>query len=314
VYTDAAAALAENGTLILYSDGVVERRGEPLEAGMARLLAAADGVLSPEALADRLLETVDPQRPDDVALLVARVHVPEVTPLRMWFAARPDQLAVVREAMRGWLASAGVDRGDGELLVLAAGELCANAVEHAYPATADGSVEVSLSRDTAGTLSLVVRDRGRWRPPAIDPGDRGRGLAIVRGLMSEVEVDGAPEGTTVTVRYRPAGLDAPPVPAGGAAATAIERGPEMTVARLTGEIDELSVSAVEASLAEIGAEPVVVDLSGVAFIGSAGVRLLFALAERVSRLVLVAPADAPFRRALEVAELRRVAELVEAWG
>jgi stage II sporulation protein AA (anti-sigma F factor antagonist) len=131
--------------------------------------------------------------------------------------------------------------------------------------------------------------------------------------MSEVEVDGAPEGTTVTVRYRPAGLDAPAPPAGGAAAAAIERGPEMTVARLTGEIDELNVGAVEASLAELGAEPVVVDLSGVAFIGSAGVRLLFALAERVPRLVLVAPADAPFRRALEVAELGRVAELVDAW-
>jgi anti-anti-sigma factor len=94
---------------------------------------------------------------------------------------------------------------------------------------------------------------------------------------------------------------------------AIERGSGLTVARLTGEIDELSVHAVETSLAELGAEPVVVDLSEIAFIGSAGVRLLFALAERVPRLVLVAPADAPFRRALEVAELGRVAELVETW-
>ena len=40
-------------------------------------------------------------------------------------------------------------------------------------------------------------------------------------------------------------------------------------------------------------------------------RALFALAERVQRLVVVAPADAPFRRALEVAELGRVAELIQ---
>ena len=40
VYTDATASLAENGTLILYSDGAIERRGEGLEAGLARLAGA----------------------------------------------------------------------------------------------------------------------------------------------------------------------------------------------------------------------------------------------------------------------------------
>ena len=309
-YTDATASLAENGTLILYSDGTIERRGEGLEAGLARLAGAADGALSPEALADQLVATADPRRSDDVALLVARVHVPEITPLRLWFAARPDQLAVVREAMRSWLVTADVDRGDAEMLVLAAAELCANAVEHAYPEGTGGAVEVAAARELAGTVTLVVRDRGRWRPPPVDPGERGRGLAIVRALMTEVEVDEATDGTTVTVRYRPVGLDAPTV-AAGPALVGFERGPRFTVVRITGEIDEFNLVAVEAELAELGAEPVVVDLSELAFIGSAGVRVLFALAERVQRLVVVAPADAPFRRALEVAELGRVAELVE---
>ena len=67
--------------------------------------------------------------------------------------------------------------GDAEMLVLAAGELCANAVEHAYPADGGGSVEVALAREPGGVLTLVVRDRGRWRPPPADPGERGRGLA-----------------------------------------------------------------------------------------------------------------------------------------
>ena len=61
------------------------------------------------------------------------------------------------------------------------------------------------------------------------------------------------------------------------------------MARITGEIDEFNLAAVEAELAVLGAEPVVVDLSALAFIGSAGVRVLFALAERVQRLVVVAP-------------------------
>ena len=61
VYTDATASLAENGTLILYSDGTIERRGEGLEAGLERLAGAADGALTPEALADQLLATADPR-------------------------------------------------------------------------------------------------------------------------------------------------------------------------------------------------------------------------------------------------------------
>ena len=56
---------------------------------------------------------------------------------------------------------------------------------------------------------------------------------------------------------------------------------------------------------------VVVDLSGLAFLGSAGLQLLFTLAQRCERLTVVAPRRAPFRRALEVAELGRVANVVE---
>ena len=54
--------------------------------------------------------------------------------------------------------------------MLAAGELCANAVEHAYPPGTEAAVEVELAREPGGVLTLVVRDRGRWRPPPADPG------------------------------------------------------------------------------------------------------------------------------------------------
>lgn len=313
VYVDAGAALPEGSTLVLYSDGAIERRGETLDAGLARLSAAATvvGPVEPEALATQLIEALlaGADRADDVALLVARVRAPRMVPLRLWFSARADQLPVVREAMRGWLTAAAVDRGDAEMLVLAAGELCANAVEHAYPGTTEGSVAVSLSHGPGG-ITLVVRDRGRWRPPAPDAGMRGRGLAIVRALMTSVDIDEGPDGTTVSARYQPTGLAAD-LPLPGPAVVQLDDSGPVTVARLVGEIDELSEEHVTAELAGLGAEPVIVDLSSLAFIGSAGVRILFALAERAAGLVVVVPADAPFRRALEVAELGRVARIVE---
>ena len=75
------------------------------------------------------------------------------------------------------------------------------------------------AREPGGVLTLVVRDRGRWRPPPADPGDRGRGLAIVRALMHAVDIDEGGDGTTVSVRYRPgaraAGAAGDARPAGG---------------------------------------------------------------------------------------------------
>jgi GAF domain-containing protein/anti-sigma regulatory factor (Ser/Thr protein kinase) len=315
IYADAVAALPESSTLILYSDGAIERRGEPLDAGMERMARAgalAAG-LSPDALCTQLLEALGTggRRRDDVALLAARVGAPAIAPLRLWFAARADQLAVVREAMRTWLASAGVEEGDVELVVLAAGELCANAVEHAYPGASEGSVEVALAREPGGVLTLVVRDRGTWRPPPADPGARGRGLLIVRSLMDAVDIDDASDGTTISVRYRPGAVPAPP-PRGpvGPPSVHVTRADGVPVAVLHGEIDRSNAEALAPELLALGPGPLVVDLSPLAFLGSAGVQVLFAVAQ-AGRLAVVAPPHAPYRRALEFAELGRVALIAD---
>jgi anti-anti-sigma factor len=316
VYVDATSSLTDDATLVLYSDGAIERRGEPLDVGMDRLAGAAsiNARLHPEALCTRLLEALlgTARRHDDVALVAARIHPLDIAPLRLWFAARADQLAVVREAMRSWLAGAGVDAGDSEIVVLAAGELCANAVEHAYPAGSDAAVEISLAREPGGELALVVRDRGRWRPPPADPGNRGRGLGIVRALMHAVDIDEGSDGTTVSARYRTGGAPAPPVQVGGGAVTvAIDREGPVPVARLSGEIDRANSDQVLPVLLELVPGPVIVDLSGLGFLGSAGLQVLFTLAEQCARLIVVAPPSAPYRRAIEVAELGRVATIAD---
>jgi serine phosphatase RsbU (regulator of sigma subunit) len=62
-------------TLLLFTDGLVERRGEDVEAGKDRLLAAVRELgADPDSLAlDRLVALMrDPTRDDDVAVLAAR--------------------------------------------------------------------------------------------------------------------------------------------------------------------------------------------------------------------------------------------------
>ena len=53
---------------MLYSDGLVERRSESIDAGLERLLAAALTDAAPEALARALEE--DGRGDDDVCVLV----------------------------------------------------------------------------------------------------------------------------------------------------------------------------------------------------------------------------------------------------
>ncbi|MBV2365727.1 PP2C family protein-serine/threonine phosphatase [Streptomonospora nanhaiensis] len=73
--TDRTEALRPGRTLLLYSDGLVERRGESLSRGMVRLrqqlaLRAREPV---GALCDSLLECMVPEPEDDVVLLALRV-------------------------------------------------------------------------------------------------------------------------------------------------------------------------------------------------------------------------------------------------
>jgi serine phosphatase RsbU (regulator of sigma subunit) len=70
-----ARPLAEGATLVLYTDGLVERRGSTLDDGLHRLAAAAGDLpgLPVDAVAETLLARVAPDFSDDVALVVCRV-------------------------------------------------------------------------------------------------------------------------------------------------------------------------------------------------------------------------------------------------
>ncbi|WP_329124314.1 SpoIIE family protein phosphatase [Streptomyces sp. NBC_01353] len=74
-YPPTSARLAPGETLLLYSDGLVERPGEDIDRGLARLTAAfSAGPADLEELADHLLDTLTPgpHAEDDAALLMLR--------------------------------------------------------------------------------------------------------------------------------------------------------------------------------------------------------------------------------------------------
>lgn len=73
VYPEHTCALEAGATTVLFSDGLVERRGESITTGLERLRAAVRELrLPPEAVADHVLRELGRERgfDDDVALLV----------------------------------------------------------------------------------------------------------------------------------------------------------------------------------------------------------------------------------------------------
>ncbi|MGC5333261.1 SpoIIE family protein phosphatase [Micromonospora sp. DT62] len=202
---EAGARLQSGSTLLLYTDGLIERRRELIDAGISRAVAAlTQGRELPEgALADRMVRDLLPDtRNDDVAVLVYRHREPAVFAATL--TADAGQLAPTREALREWLTGLGIGQADVDAVLIAAGEACANAIEHGYRFAPDASVTVR-GRLRADRLEVVVSDTGGWRDASPDDGERGRGRLIMTRLMDEATVAGSADGTTVRLVKRVCG-------------------------------------------------------------------------------------------------------------
>jgi serine phosphatase RsbU (regulator of sigma subunit)/anti-sigma regulatory factor (Ser/Thr protein kinase) len=191
--------------LLLYTDGLVERRAEPIDEGLERLRTAAGQAASTPAtpehdpFADRVYRALLDTQPleDDIALLAIE-SLPLGSRIEMALDAHPGVLAGLRRTLARWLAREGM--GENELfdLSLAASEAAANAIEHPYGAR-DAKFTVTCERD-GPDVRITVEDHGRWRDAR--PCGRGRGLAIMRALVSSTTVERRDDGTTVTLIKR----------------------------------------------------------------------------------------------------------------
>ena len=205
-FTSTLHPMPPGSMLVLYTDGLVERRGVAVEHGMARLqdltAAAPDGEDLEDlcrAVLDGMLEAAGPS--DDVALLVVAPQAALGPHLDVLWPAKAGQLSAVRRLVGRWLDEAGASEQERYDVLVACSEAATNAIEHAYGlGPADFRLVCHLDD---GTVTLRVRDWGRWREAR--GRDRGRGLRLMEGLMDEVRVSHGEHGTEVLLRRRLAG-------------------------------------------------------------------------------------------------------------
>ena len=203
--TDTTVQLAPGDRLLLYTDGLVERRDSGLDERLELLeVVSADLVDAPlddavSRLVARLL--VDERHRDDVCVLLLEWAGP-VFERRL--PADLRTLAEVRHDLRRWLADRGLDHRMSDDVVLATSEALANAAEHGSGGRSSERVhlQVRVEQDRERGSEVVVRvtDAGRWQP-GTSTAERGRGLTIARGLVDDVVVETG-DGTSVLLRRR----------------------------------------------------------------------------------------------------------------
>jgi serine phosphatase RsbU (regulator of sigma subunit)/anti-sigma regulatory factor (Ser/Thr protein kinase) len=208
-YSHGVAELPAGSIVLLYTDGLVERRDRPIDEGLERLVAAVrEGPRDPEALVEHVIDRLvgEAERGDDIALLAARLLVVAPRPLHVRVPTDLTSLELVRDAVRLWLSGTTLTRDDRHAVVLAVWEACANAIEHAVHPNGD-YIEVRADITDAG-VKLVVDDTGAWRDQTRRAG-RGLGLQLMRSTMTSVDVTPGSDGTRVTLEKISSGAGEP---------------------------------------------------------------------------------------------------------
>ena len=197
-------SLTDGSVLVLYTDGLIERRGETITDGLDRLRTAVHSE-NPDRLCGQIMDSmIGSYVPtDDVALLALRV-TPK-PPIRAPILEGQDEWSLVRsdlfpcdpasvKAARRFVVECvellGLQRlPDVQLMV---SELATNAVLHAQ-----SQFDLVLERVDRNTVRVELRDFGQGAPTVV-PGEAGsgggRGLKIVDLLAQKWGVENRPAG------------------------------------------------------------------------------------------------------------------------
>ncbi|MFJ9352552.1 SpoIIE family protein phosphatase [Streptomyces sp. NPDC101237] len=190
IHTSGSVPLGPGSTAVLYTDGLVERRDEDLDEGIAaleRALAGATG--TPQVICDRLVRSagVTADHDDDVAVLVLQHPARTGADGELFRNAALELLGGVEAAPRARAFASGVLTSWRfpvelhDLGVLATSELVANSLQHGTP-----PMRLRLRR-TDRRLIIEVTDGDDHLPRRrrAEPGDEsGRGIAIVATIAS----------------------------------------------------------------------------------------------------------------------------------
>src|SRR4051794_36769292 len=189
--------LEPGDSILMFSDGVVERRGHPLTEGLDALIAAAAGSTSgdPRNLCSLATAAVPGSTDDDVAVLAVEHAFAMSRSATMQVAAEPTGPSRVRQWMTTRLREWAVPDPVIGAAILCTSELTTNALLHAgTPA----QVHIDLS---AERLLVSVADTGtrgsvtRAHTDALS--SRGRGLGLIEELSDSWGTDPTVRGSTV---------------------------------------------------------------------------------------------------------------------
>ncbi|AFC52969.1 MULTISPECIES: SpoIIE family protein phosphatase [Mycobacterium avium complex (MAC)] len=327
-------------SILLYTDGLIERPGRPLGASTAEFAELAANIAggqrgfvieSSMRAIDRICsETLElllrsTGYSDDVTLLAAQRRTPPA-PLNMTLDATLHAARAVRTRLRQWLAEIGATADDISDVVHAISEFVENSVEHGYATDVSDGIVVEAMLSGDGDLHISVIDRGRWKDHREGETGRGRGLAMAEALVSEAHVSHGPDGTTARVTHhlsRPADFvtdslvsRATRQPTVNSEFVSAVTEPGRIV--VSGDVDSNTASTLDRQIAvesRSGVAPLTIDLSAVTHLGSSGVSALAAARERAQRqgseYVLVAPPGSPAHHVLSLVQIPVVSGLAE---
>ncbi|MEU0405869.1 SpoIIE family protein phosphatase [Streptomyces sp. NPDC006197] len=190
LHASGSIALPPGSTAVLYTDGLVERRREDIDEGvaaLARALAGADG--TPQVVCDRLLRAlgVTAEHDDDVAVLVVQHPSRKGSDAELFHNAALELLGGVEAAPRARAFASGVLSSWRfpvelrDLGVLATSELVANSLQHGTP-----PMRLRLRR-TDRRLIIEVTDGDDHLPRrrrAETEDEAGRGISIIATIAS----------------------------------------------------------------------------------------------------------------------------------
>ncbi|GGQ85176.1 ATP-binding SpoIIE family protein phosphatase [Couchioplanes azureus] len=200
-----SVAIGPGDTLLLFTDGLIERRDRTYDDGVAELhrrIAAAPAHATADTLADTVL-TATTGGEDDQALVIVRFRAAgDRTLLRTTFTA--EDISDLRRTAQRCAVGAGLAPPKLDDFTVAVYELLTNAVRHG-----SGGGELHL-RISEATLLCDVTDNGPGLPglPGTSPSMPmppspdsvgGRGLWLVRNLTDGIQVHPTASGTCLTM-------------------------------------------------------------------------------------------------------------------